>query len=285
MTSPFSVQLVIYVSSLTVSSHWRNRRTNSVNWLIWRSGFIIAILSLLALLVFFSIKSREWSTAQLASCTKLRNLPTSFISLWSPLAADQQPDSIQNSSHLFPNCLWCNSSISLWVASSLFPFSFSSFSLRYSDFPCLEGVQEDSWGQILSVYRTCHLELSSFLCQACHVTLLFQFKTENPPLLFCPLIYRFLSSVSIKPKTSMLVFFAGCVWVRVCVGGGLCVFWSESAYLRSASNLGSHEIGRHKLHIIFIIMKLHISAFFFFVLFFFLGGGLHRITERTRVSV
>ena len=31
-------------------------------------------------------------------------------------------------------------------------------------FSCPKGVQEDSWGEILSVYRTCHLELSFFLC-------------------------------------------------------------------------------------------------------------------------
>ena len=35
------------------------------------------------------------------------------------------------------------------VASPLFSFSFSSFSLRYSDFQCPNGVQEDSWGEIL----------------------------------------------------------------------------------------------------------------------------------------
>ena len=28
----------------------------------------------------------------------------------------------------------------------------------------IKGVHEDSWGEILSVYRTCHLELSLFLC-------------------------------------------------------------------------------------------------------------------------
>ena len=92
-------------------------------------------------------------------------------------------------------------------------------------------MQEDSWGEILSVCRTCHLELSSFLCQACHVTLLFQVKTENPPLLFCLLIYHFLSSVSIKPMTTMLVFLRACarvcvyvfVCVCVCVCGGVCV--------------------------------------------------------------
>ena len=37
-----------------------------------------------------------------------------------------------------------------------------------------------------------------------HATsLFFQAKTENPPLLFCLLISRFLSSVSIKPMTTI----------------------------------------------------------------------------------
>ena len=132
---------------------------------------------------------------------------------------------MQNSSHLLPHYLWYSSSIPLRVASPLFSFSFSSFSLRYSDFPCPKDVQEDSWGEILSVYRTCHLELSFFLCRACHITLLFQVKTENPPLLFCLLISSFLSSVSIKPMTTMLVFLRClCVWVGgVFVGVCACV--------------------------------------------------------------
>ena len=67
------------------------------------------------------------------------------------------------------SCLWCSSSIPFWVASSLFSFSFL-LNLRYTDFPCPRGVQGDSWGEILSVYQACHLELSPFLCQACHVT-------------------------------------------------------------------------------------------------------------------
>ena len=80
------------------------------------------------------------------------------------------------------------------------------------------------------------------------VTLLFQIKTENPPLLFCLLISHFLSSVSIKPMTTMLVFLrcvcaCGCLWVCGC--GMLICF---------VSTLGSHEMGRHKLPIIIIIL-------------------------------
>ena len=33
-----------------------------------------------------------------------------------------------------------------------------------SGYPCPKGVQEDSWREILSVYRTSRLELSFFLC-------------------------------------------------------------------------------------------------------------------------
>ena len=104
VTSHFPVQLVISVSFLTVSLQWRNRWTNSVNWLIWRLegsvqsdsiflwkllklsfpllfslDLIIAMLSLLALLRFSLIKSREWSTAQLVSSTKLQNLLTLLL--------------------------------------------------------------------------------------------------------------------------------------------------------------------------------------------------------------
>ena len=188
VTSRFPVQLVISVSFLTVSSHWRNRWTNSINWLIWRLersvqsdsiflwkllklslpllfslGLIIAMLSLLAFLRFSLVKSRVIICLACLIYKASKSAHYSFT-LWSPLAANQQPDSIQNSSYLLPHYLWYSSSIPLRVASPLFSFSFFSFSLRYSDLPCPKGVQEDSLGEILSVYRTCHLELSFFLC-------------------------------------------------------------------------------------------------------------------------
>ena len=147
------------------------------------------MLSLLALLRFSLTKSREWSTAQLVSSTKLQNsahiTPLLFDLHWLPISSQIQYKIALSCFHIVSG----SSSIPLWVASSLFSFSFSSFSLIYSDFPCPKSVQEDSRKEILSVYRTCPLELSSFLCQACHITPLFQVKTENLPLLFCLLIH------------------------------------------------------------------------------------------------
>ena len=62
--------------------------------------------------------------------------------------------------------------------------------------------------------------LSSFLCQACHVTL-FQVKSENPPLLFCLLICHFL----LFQATPWLLCLCFC---SVC---SMCAFWNECAYL------------------------------------------------------
>ena len=121
-------------------------------------------------------------------------------------------------------------------------------------------MQEDSLGEIISAYWTCHLELSSFLCHACHVTLLFQVKTENPPLLFCLLIYHFLSSVSIKPMTTMLVFFffVVCVCVCVCVAR---VCFAMNVFICFCKPLGSHEMGHHKLTIIFFpLLLFHVTG-------------------------
>ena len=51
-----------------------------------------------------------------------------------------------------------------------------------------------------------------------HATSLSSFKSKLKTHLFCLLISRFLSSVSIKPMTTMLVFLrCGCVCVRVWV--------------------------------------------------------------------
>ena len=117
VTSPFPVQLVISVSFLTVSSHWRNRWTNSVNWLIWRLegsvqsdsiflwkllklsfpllfslGLIIAMLSLLALLRFSLIKSKEWmiscSARLIYKASKFAHITHSLFDLhWLPISS------------------------------------------------------------------------------------------------------------------------------------------------------------------------------------------------------
>ena len=65
---------------------------------------------------------------------------------------------------------------------------------------------------------------------------------NNSNLLFCLLISGFLSSVSIKPMTTMLVFLrCGC--------GGVCGCGMLICFV---SALGSLEMGRHKLPIIII---------------------------------
>ena len=110
----------------------------------------------------------------------------------------------------------------------------------------------------MKVYKVDIMCSTPFLCQACHITLLFQVKTKNPPLLICLLIYHFLYSVSIKPMTAKLVILRGvcvrvggyvcvCVCVRrVCISKWMCL----SAFI---SALGCHEMGRHKLPMIIII--------------------------------
>ena len=90
------------------------------------------------------------------------------------------------------------------------------------------------------------MPVSLCVCQM-YMSLLFQVKTENPPLLFCLLISSFLSSVSIKPMTTMLVF----LWcVCVCVGGwsvcGCVCVCGSGMLICFVSALGSHEMGRHK---------------------------------------
>ena len=70
-------------------------------------------------------------------------------------------------------------------------FSLSSLSLRYWDLSCSENGQEVPGGEFFSIYRTCHSELSSFLCPRFLFALFFYVKTESPHLLFCILVCRF----------------------------------------------------------------------------------------------
>ena len=78
-----------------------------------------------------------------------------------------------------------------YLSELLHVYSLSRSLRSASDTRIFRVPREDSLGEILSEYRTCHLEISFFLCQACHVTLLFQVKTENLPLLFWLLIINF----------------------------------------------------------------------------------------------
>ena len=115
-----------------------------------------------------------------------------------------------------------------------FPFSHSSFQLAqlsphrnsFTSSACTDILalfakpqifrgQEDPGGEILSIHRTCDLELSSAICQTFFFTFFFYVKTENPPLLFRTLICRFLSSHSTNPSPVMHVCL--CVCVRACV--------------------------------------------------------------------
>ena len=143
VTSHFPLQLITLVPK-TANLHWRNSWTNSVNLLTWRSdesvqsdsiillkppkllfllvfslGLIIVLLSLLSVLRFFIIKFKEWSTAQLASSTKLLNLPTSLLYYFHQLPINFRTQYWQNSFHLFPSCLWYSSSIPVWVSLSV----------------------------------------------------------------------------------------------------------------------------------------------------------------------
>ena len=81
-------------------------------------------------------------------------------------------------------------------------------------------------------------------------------QTENPPLLFCLLISRFLSSVSIKPMTYYACVFAVIVFVCVCVCVGVFVgvcMCGCGMLICCVSALCSHEMRRHKFPIIIII--------------------------------
>ena len=94
-----------------------------------------------------------------------------------------------------------------------------------------------------------------------HATSLSSFKSKLKIHLFSSAYYHFLSSVSIKPMTTMFVFLQVWVWVlrRLCVcvggwvGGNVCILkWMCLSAFVSA--LGSHEVGHHKIPFIIIII-------------------------------
>ena len=70
---------------------------------------------------------------------------------------------------------------------------------------------------------TCHLELSPFLCQACHITLLFQVETKSPPLLPTDLSLSFFCFHQTHDYYACVsavwvgVFVCVCVCMCVCV--------------------------------------------------------------------
>ena len=137
--------------------------------------------------------------------------------LWSPLATNQQPDLIWNSSQLLPHCLSYSSHIPFWLALSLLSFSLSSLRLRYSDLPCSEDEKEDPGRKILSIHQTCHLELSPSLCVSIllHSLLLIENWKPTTSLLLTDL--PFLSSIFHGPILIIHVFVVCvCACVRVC---------------------------------------------------------------------
>ena len=66
-----------------------------------------------------------------------------------------------------------------YLSELLYLYSPSRSLRSASDIPCSKDGQEDLEGEILSIQRTCDLELSSCLCQAFVFTLLLN-KTKNP---------------------------------------------------------------------------------------------------------
>ena len=124
-------------------------------------GLIIAMLSLLALLRFSLIKSRVINCLAhlIYKAPKSAHItPLLFDLHWLLISSRIQDKIALTCFHIVSGTAPPYLSELLHLCSP-----FSSFSLRCSDFLCPKGVQEDSWGEILSlvsVYRTCHLELS-----------------------------------------------------------------------------------------------------------------------------
>ena len=100
------------------------------------------------------------------------------------------------------------------VASFIFVFSLSSFSLGYSGFPCPKGVREDPWGEVLTIHRTVIWNFLP-LCVR-HASSLFSFRSKLKAHFFSSC--RFFLLIFTNPTTSMRVSVARvCVCVRVCL--------------------------------------------------------------------
>ena len=83
----------------------------------------------------------------------------------------------------------------------------------------VEDGQDNPGGEIISIHVTCDLELChTFIFTLC---LIFEVKTENPPILFIILICHFLSSRSTNSTNNACVC-SVCRYVEICVSIGLC---------------------------------------------------------------
>ena len=167
--SHFPAQLITLVSVLTASSCWRSR-TNSANWLT--IPFFLKLTKLISSLVFSMLDycSALLSGSSQAFLNKIQTVincsahlickspksayitPLLFDLHW-PIITNQQPESIQNSSHCF-HIVWYSSSIPLWVC---FIYTFLSLlSLKTSIF---WEWDQDPRREVISIHQICYMEL------------------------------------------------------------------------------------------------------------------------------
>ena len=138
----FPVLLVTLVYFLTASLHWRNRWTNSVNLLTWRSGGSFQSDSMFLLkpskLMFSLLLVKFKKVINCSACLICKAHKSAHITLlvydlhWLPISSQIR---YKIALYLLPHCLWYSSSIPLWAAPSLL-LLLSLLSLGYSDLPC-----------------------------------------------------------------------------------------------------------------------------------------------------
>ena len=142
-----------------------------------------------------------------------------IIPLRSPLAVNQQLESIQNSSRLLPYCLWYSSSIPLWVASSLLLTLFAQPGILGSS--TFLGWAGGPWGR--DHFNTLDLWSGTLLLSLSGIgpysLLLSQNWKHTSSLLYTDLLFSLISFN--QPITSN-----ACVWgerERMCVFMCVCV--------------------------------------------------------------